>query len=126
MEDIDRLIKEALADEDSEILSRLHEQSLFESLMSNFQGKLKWIALYSFFMILVIFALSIYCLVEFLQAEELREMILWGSGMGVGLMMVGLLKTWHWMQMDKNTLLREIKLLELQVSLLVKKNKETS
>ncbi len=125
MEDIDRLIKEALSEEDSEILDRLQEQSLFESLMSNFQGKMKWIAMYSFFMILVIFALSIYCLVEFLEAEEIREMLLWGAGMMVGLVMVGMLKMWHWMQMDKNALVREIKRLELQVGLLVKKMNNT-
>ena len=125
MEDIDRLIKEALSEEDSEILDRLQEQSLFESLMSNFQGKMKWIAMYSFFMILVIFALSIYCLVQFLEAEEIREMLLWGAGMMVGLVMVGMLKMWHWMQMDKNALVREIKRLELQVGLLVKKMSNT-
>ena len=125
MEDIDRLIKEALSEEDSEILDRLQEQSVLESLMSNFQGKMKWIAMYSFFMILVIFALSIYCLVEFLKAEEIREMLLWGAGMIVGLVMVGMLKMWHWMQMDKNALLREIKRLELQVGLLVKKMSNT-
>ena len=125
MEDIDRLIKEALSEEDSEILDRLQEQSLFEPLMSNFQGKMKWIAMYSFFMILVIFALSIYCLVEFLKAEEIREMLLWGAGMTVGIVMVGMLKMWHWMQMDKNALLREIKRLELQVGLLVKKMNNT-
>jgi len=125
MEDIDRLIKEALSEEDSDILDRLQEQSLFESLMSNFQGKMKWIAMYSFFMILVIFALSIYCLVQFLEAEEIREMLLWGAGMMVGLVMVGMLKMWHWMQMDKNALVREIKRLELQVGLLVKKMNNT-
>ena len=125
MEDIDRLINEALSEEDSEILDRLQEQSLFESLMSNFQGKMKWIAMYSFFMILVIFALSIYCLVQFLEAEEIREMLLWGAGMMVGLVMVGMLKMWHWMQMDKNALVREIKRLELQVGLLVKKMSNT-
>ena len=76
-------------------------------------------------MILVIFALSIYCLVQFLEAEEIREMLLWGAGMMVGLVMVGMLKMWHWMQMDKNALVREIKRLELQVGLLVKKMSNT-
>jgi uncharacterized protein DUF6768 len=120
-ENIDDLIKQALSEEESEILERLGEQSLFEQLMANFQGRMKWIALYSVFMMLVIFALSVYCFIEFLRAEEIRNMILWGAGMGMGMMAVGLLKTWHWMQMDKNTLIREIKRLELHIAALHKK-----
>ena len=119
-ENIDELIKQALSEEDSEILERLGEQSIFEQLMSNFQGKLKCIAMYSAFMMLVIFSLSVYCFIEFLKAEDIRQMLLWGAGMGMGMMAVGMLKTWHWMQMDKNALMREIKRLELHIAALHK------
>ena len=119
-ENIDELIKQALSEEESEILERLDEQSIFEQVMSNFQGKMKWVAMYSAFMMLVLFGLSVYCFIEFLQAEEIRQMLLWGAGMGMGMMAVGMLKTWHWMQMDKNTLLREIKRLELHIAALHK------
>ncbi len=119
-ENIDELIKQALSEEESEILERLKEQTVFEQLMANFQGKMKWIAMYSAFMMLVIFALSVYCFIEFLQAEEVKQMLLWGAGMGMGMMAVGLLKTWHWMQMDKNAVLREIKRLELHIAALYK------
>ena len=119
-ENIDDLIKQALSEEESDILERLDEQSIFEQMMSTFQGKMKWIAIYSVFIMLVIFGLSVYCLIEFLKAEEIRQMLLWGAGMGMGMMAVSMLKTWHWMQMDKNTLMREIKRLELHIAALHK------
>ena len=120
-ENIDDLIKQALSEEESEVLERLsEEQSIFEQLLSNFQGKMKWMSMYIAFMILVFFLLSIYCLIEFLNADEIRLMLLWGAGMGASFLTVGMLKMWQWMQMDKNTLLREIKRLELHIAALHK------
>ena len=120
-ENIDDLIKQALSEEESEVLERLsEEQSIFEQLLSNFQGKMKWMSMYIAFMILVFFLLSIYCLIEFLNADDIRLMILWGAGMGASFLTVGMLKMWQWMQMDKNTLLREIKRLELHIAALHK------
>ena len=71
-ENIDDLIKQALSEEESEVLERLsEEQSIFEQLLSNFQGKMKWMSMYIAFMILVFFLLSIYCLIEFLNADDI-------------------------------------------------------
>jgi hypothetical protein len=123
-DNIDELIKQALSEEESEILERLgEEQSIFEQLLTNFQGKMKWMSMYIAFMILVFFIISIYCLIEFLNAEDLRMMMLWGAGMGASFLTVGMLKMWQWMQMDKNTLMREIKRLEIHIAAL-HKNKD--
>ena len=120
-ENIDELIKQALSEEESEILERLgEEQSIFEQLLTNFQGKMKWMSMYIAVMILVFFVISIYCLIEFLNAEDLRLMLLWGAALGGSFFTVGFLKMWHWMQMDKNSLLREIKRLELHIAALHK------
>ena len=122
-ENIDDLIKQALTEEESEILERLgEERNIFEQLLSNFQGKMKWISLYIAFMILVFFILFIYCLVQFLNAEDLRLMMMWGAAMCGSFFTVGLLKMWQWMQMDKNTLLREIKRLEFHLVSINKNN----
>lgn len=119
---IDELIKQALTEEESEMLERLGEQSVLEQMMSTFQGKMKWIAIYSIIIMLVLFGLSVYCLFEFLNANNTRDMVMWGAGMGMGMMAVGMLKIWHWMQMDKNAILREIKRLQLQLATLNKNN----
>lgn len=120
-DNIDELLSKALSEEDTEILKRIEDQGLFDMMASNFQGKLKWFAVLSSIIMLILFVLSVYCFIQFYNATDLREMILWGTGMGMGMMAVSMLKIWHWMQMDKNALTREIKRLELQISLLAKK-----
>jgi len=120
-DNIDELIKSALSEEDSEVLKKIEDQGILDMVAANFQGKMKWFAILSGVMMFIIFGLSVYCFVQFYNAQNIREMLLWGVGFSMGMMAVGMLKLWHWMQMDKNSLLREIKRLELQISLLVKK-----
>ena len=120
-ENIDELLQQAFSDEDAEVLKKMEDHGLFDLMLSNFQGKLKWIAYYTTFLILVFFVSFIYCLIEFVNALEIRNMLLWGAGMFGSLLLVMLLKMWHWMQIDKNSLAREIKRLEFQISLLAKK-----
>lgn len=120
-ENIDELLKNALSEEEAEVLKRIEDQGIFDLMAANFQGKLKWVAMFSAVIMFILTGLAFYCFFQFYNATDLREMMLWGAGMGLSMMAVGQLKTWHWMQMDKNSLLREIKRLELQISLLVKK-----
>jgi uncharacterized protein DUF6768 len=120
-DNIDELLKKALSEEDAEILKKIEDQGVFDLLASNFKGKLKWFAMISVVFMLILIGLAFYCFFQFYNAIDLREMMLWGAGMGISMMAVGQLKTWHWMQMDKNALVREIKRLELQISILVKK-----
>lgn len=120
-ENIDDLLKKALTEEDADVLKRIEDQGIFDLMASNFQGKLKWVAMFSMVIMIILFVTAVYCFIQFYNAIDLREMMLWGAGMGFSMMAVGQLKTWHWMQMDKNALVREIKRLELQISLLVKK-----
>lgn len=81
-----------------------------------FKGKNKWIMYLMNIVILVFFALSVYCTIQFFEMETTNDLILWGIGGLICLMVVSMLKIFAWMQMDKNAILRELKRLELQVS----------
>jgi len=118
---IDDMIKDALAEEDAEISKNFEDESILHMMTSTFMGKLKWIAILSAVIMLILFAFSVYCAIQFFKVSELREMMVWGAGAFLGMMAVGLLKTWHWMQIDKNSIMREIKRQELQIALLAKK-----
>ena len=120
-DNIDDLLKEALSKEDTKILKRIEDEGIFDLLASNFKGKLKWIAYYTIVIILVFSIAMFYSLYKFLGATEVVELIQWGAGFFASMVIVGMLKTWHWMQMDRNALTREIKRLELQISMLIKK-----
>ena len=121
MEDIDKLIKDTLTEEEAKFYDELDGQNVFEMLGGLFKGKNRWIMYLMNFMTLVFFGFFVYCAVEFFNTENTNEMITWGIGGLVFLFGVSMLKVFAWMQMDKNAILREIKRLELQVSSLAAK-----
>ncbi len=115
---IDEVIKQALSDEESEFLERLGEQSLMEEGLGLLKGRRGWISIWIGFVILVVFIGSIYSLVQFFDANEVKELMIWGGGFFLGIFMVTALKIWAWMQMDRNAIIREIKRLEVQLTAL--------
>ena len=120
-DDIDKLIKEALSQEEADLLKRIEDQSLIDMMLINFRGSLKWFAYLTSLLILIFFILSVFFGYKFFNALDIREMMLWGAGAFVSLMIVVMLKICHWMQMDKNQLAQEIKRLELRITQLTEK-----
>ncbi|MBN4057929.1 hypothetical protein JYT34_00630 [Olleya sp. AH-315-K02] len=121
MEDIDKLIKDTLTQEEAKFYDELDEQNLFQMVIGIFAGKNKWLIVIMNLVTLVFFGLSIYCTIQFFEVEATNDLIKWGIGGIICLMTVSLLKIFAWMQMDKNAILREMKRLELQVSSLATK-----
>lgn len=115
-EKIDELIKEVLTEEESKFYDNLDEQNVFQMLGGLFQGKNKWIILLFNFVMLIVFGLLIYCVIQFFNTDVTNELIKWSLAIITGLLMISMLKMFLWMQMDKNSIKREIKRLELQVS----------
>ncbi len=115
-EEIDKLIKETLTEEEVKFYQELEEQNVWQMVGGLFQGKNKWIMVLMNIMNLVFFGLFIYCIVQFFEATTTKEFIQWSTGTLIFLLGVSMLKIFAWMQMDKKALIREIKRLELQVS----------
>lgn len=116
MEDIDKLIKETLTQEEAKFYDNLEEQNVFQMALGLFSGKNKWIMYLMNLMTLVFFGLFIYCIVEFFNAKATADLLKWGLGTVIFLIGVSMLKIFAWLQMDKNAILRELKRLELQIS----------
>ena len=116
MEDIDKLIKETLTEEESKFYDELEEQNVLQMVWGLFKGKNKWILIMMNIVTLIFFGLFIYCLVQFFSVEATKDLLKWGLGGVIFLLGVSMLKVFAWMQMDKNALLREIKRLEIQIS----------
>lgn len=121
MEDIDKLIKETLTEEEAKFYDDLEEQNAFQMIGGLFRGKNKWLLVMMNIVTVIFFGLFIYCLIEFFNAEVTKDLLKWGLGSIVFLLGVSMLKVFAWMQMDKNAIMRELKRLELQVSSLSSK-----
>lgn len=117
-EDIDKLIKETLTEEEAKFYEGLDEQGLLGMVKGLFKGKLKWIIVMMIIVNFIILGFFVYSVIQFFEATETVELIKWAAAGFICMMMVSMLKLFSWMQMNKNALMREIKRLEFQVSLL--------
>ncbi len=114
---IDEMIREALTQEEAEIFDRVFEEpSVFELLTSMFRGKLRYLAVLGIVMGIVFMAIGIFSLLEFLAADDVPSMLRWGALMFFSVSAIMGMKIWHWMEMQRHALTREIKRLELQVA----------
>ena len=120
-EQIDKLIKEALSEEESKLYDQLEEQNVFQMLGGVFQGKNRWMMVLLNFVMLIVFGFLVYSIIQFFNTDITNELIMWSLAIISLLLMVSMLKMFVWMQMDKNSIKREIKRLEFQISILSSK-----
>ena len=118
---IDEMIQQVLTEEEKSYYKELDEQSLLDMVKGLFIGRWGWMAWMTSGVMLALFGVSVWCAINFFQAQEIREMLLWGAGFFFTSMGVTMIKLWHWMQLDKNDLVREMKKLEFQLAVLVDK-----
>lgn len=116
---IDELIKAALSSEEAKFYDELGEQNLIEKIGHLHRGKMGWLAIVMNVVNLIILVALIYSLVQFFNAEQTNELIKWASSGFLCMIFMSMVKLYNWMQMDKNDILRELKRLELQMSILI-------
>ncbi len=115
MDNLDEKIREALQAEDRDIFET-GEPGLRELVAETFRGKLRFFTWMTWAITLVFFVLQVWSAVLFFQSDNVESKLLWATAFLFFAMGVGMLKVWNWMQMDKVSVLREIKRLELQVA----------
>ena len=120
-DEIDKMIEEALSKEEAEYLKQLEEETLPDMLLGLYTGKNRWMAFMTAIYIFVAFGFAIYFGYEFFKATSVEMMLKWGFGALLMMIMVTLLKLWNWMQIDKNTLIKHIKHLEYQLTIVASK-----
>jgi len=123
LKELDSKIKEALERQDGldEALADPSEQGLLTMALEIFAGKRRWLNAYAMFLGVVFTAAGIFCMVRFFQSSDVRIMLMWGFGAAGLIFAVAALKLWFWMEMQTNSVLREVKRLELQVARLASK-----
>lgn len=117
MTDLDKKIREALREEDSELFDEFAgEASIFEMLMETFRGKHRWLVFLTMFWTLVFLVLGVLSVVRFFRAEDVHDTVMWAAASAFFLSGVTMMKVWYWMELNKNAVTREIKRLELQIA----------
>ena len=121
--EFDALIQEALTKEEAKYFEEMAEQNVPQMILGLFKGKNSWLNFVITIVNLVVLGIGIYAFIEMLNAVDTNDKLEWMFYTLICFLMMMLFKLWSWNQLDKNALMREIKRLEYQVSLL-SKNKE--
>ena len=116
IEDIDQLIKETLTEEETKFYDDLEEPGFFGTVKDLFTGKNSWLMVVMNISQIAAFGLTLYCLIQSFDVEGTNELIIYVAGFFLGFMMMSFIKLLTRLQITKNSLVREIKRLELQVS----------
>ena len=122
MNNIDAKIRRALEATDTDLADEFDgDQSMMEMVFDVFRGTQKWLTFLAIFWGLAFMAGSVFGIIQLFKAQETHEHILWGLGVMFCFSAVAMMKIWFWMQMNRNSILREIKRVELQVARLAGK-----
>ena len=117
MSNIDDTIKAALA-QDEIPASELHisEESLLRQVLLSFRVQNKFLIFWVFIVSFSFMGLAIWSLIEFFSTSDVNIKLQWGLLILFSFSAVSMLKLWYWMQLDKYSVMREIKRLELQIA----------
>ena len=92
------------------------DQSIFKELFEIFRGRQRWLNLLGVVFQLIYLGLGIWSAFRFFEAEALGDQILFATGFLACLGVTMAFKIWFWMVLNRNSVLREVKRLELQVA----------
>tara|TARA_R110002124_G_scaffold47149_1_gene140652 strand:+ start:1921 stop:2301 length:381 start_codon:yes stop_codon:yes gene_type:complete len=120
-EDIDKLIEESLNKEEAEFYHNLEEEGLLKQWGGLYKGAFKGWAILMTIVQLALTVITFYLGYEFFTGSLSTEFIQIGAAFFIVFFATSMLKLWHWMQMDKNSILREMKRIEFQIAVLSEK-----
>ena len=116
---IDEQIRQALNDEEAEFLASLDtEPALLIQVADTFRGRSRLLTALGVVVMLAFLALCVTSFVRMVHAENLRILLLWGAGFAFSLATMLAVKIWYWMELQRHSLKRELKRLELQMNAL--------
>lgn len=122
--EIDRLITESLSREEAEFYRSLDEEGLSGKVRSLYTGKMGWMAVATAIVNVAAAAISVYCLIMIFTLPETVDIIRYLSVLIIAWSFGCMVKLWQWMQMDKDSIIREMKRLEFQVAILSEKRSD--
>lgn len=118
MTNIDDQIRAALSAEDKAFLDdiELADANPMDEIFRKFVTRWKWISWIAYFYSFLAFIGAIWSAWKFFKVDEPGAQILFATCFLTCMLMTAMLKMWTWMQMNKNTLMIEIKRLQLMVA----------
>lgn len=117
MTSLDDRIKQALAKNESEQFQNLdRDLTTFQAMRETFRSKNSGLVTLVYLATFIMAGLMFWCAYLFLTSSELNDRVTYGFLMLVCVVSVIGKKTWVWMEMNRVTLMRELRRMELQLA----------
>lgn len=117
MSDIDRKILEAIkAETDATMKGYERELGLFGLMAESFKGAFRFMVMIAMAFQVALAAVVVYCAVHLFGTDDTAEKLDWLAIGLAALIAFGLLRLWVLMELNRLSLAREVKRLELQVA----------
>ena len=114
---VDEASEQQLEEQFLELLEHYrNEQSIPQMVIDSFRSRHRWFIVLVFTIGTAIGLLEFVVAYQFFHVESTREMIAWATGFVVGVIAIAMMKVWYWLELNKNSLAREIKRLELELA----------
>ncbi|MBL4827396.1 MAG: hypothetical protein JKY66_06735 [Spongiibacteraceae bacterium] len=118
---LDDEIKRELKDEAEKIDKLLDTQGMFDLVVKSYKGGLgRWMMLVSA-VILIVSGFMIWTCYNFVVANNIDERLFWGIWFIATLIAQVGMKQWVWLEINRNSLLREVKRVEVALAILSSK-----
>lgn len=115
MDNLDKMIKEAVSQEDQQLLEATQELGYFQLGLKQFGGKLGWVTWVIMIVQILMFLAGVWCAVGFFASSEVLIALKWGLSGAVLLLAATALKLSLMPQMQADRVIREIKRVELMI-----------
>jgi len=116
MDKLDRMIAEALAEEDREIVEATNERGVFAELAAQLSGHNAWIKWVTYLYITVFAALFFWAGWQFFAATDALVAVKWGLGAVVAMLVVAVLKIYLLTEVQTDRVIRELKRVQLMLA----------
>ena len=112
---IDEKIRQALNAEDQKILDQFGDDPGLVGMVANsFKGSQWWFTTGMWVFGILTFIVMVYCVINYFATDDLKAALSWAVGILLCGMAIVIVKIGAWQQMQMQTLMREIKRLELR------------
>jgi len=97
------------------------DETFRQMIAQTFKGKTRWMTIYAWVWAWGLTGVTVFAAVKMFLVDNTRELILYTALALVSASMVMFIKMWFWLLMNRNSIRREIKRLELRIAELASK-----
>ena len=96
-------------------------QWIFEMVTESFRGRSRWLSILTWMKMIFFFLLTVGALIMFFRLDTTRELIASATCFSVGLIGMNSMFGLYWLELNRNSLARDIKRVELQIARLAQR-----